>query len=118
MTIEEFLNSYVTLAEHSVLHLIPTGAKVTVGLTREEAEKLTHQLRPMPSGTVNGTAKETLLLCTGQRTIREITQELLKRADAAGHKNKEQLQAGVLAFIQQALEYHVMFYTRRHRISP
>lgn len=108
MTTEEFLNSYVTLAEHSVLHLIPTGAKVTVGLTREEAEKLTHQLKPMPTGTVNNTAKEILLLCTGQRTVREITQELLKRADAIEYKNKEQLQAGILAFIQQALKYHVV----------
>lgn len=108
MSIESMLDSYVTLAEYSVLHLTPVGANVTICLTKNEVEELAYRVRPIPSGTVNTTAKEILLRCTGKLTVREIGQDLLSTVDETSHEDKVKLQMGILAFIQQALKYNVL----------
>lgn len=102
---------YLALADNVVLHLTPAGAKITTPSIPFSEEE--YHIQAVPVATVNETAREVLLLCTGQYTAKEIISTFLyQNKDTID--NEEHLKKGIRVFLQQALNYGIVTV---HRIS-
>lgn len=98
-------NQHLVLNNDTILHLTPGGARITIHPSKDNTSY--NQMRRIPVATINTTARDALLLCTGEYTIISIVNELINKSSELDAKADQILKA-TMDFFQQMIDYNVL----------
>jgi radical SAM protein with 4Fe4S-binding SPASM domain len=109
-------DDYLSVNEDVILHLTPSGARVTIHYPDEIS--LDRGMRKIPVANINLTARDILLSCIGEQTARSVINELISKS-SQNNMEDDQIIREVMDFFQQLINYDVLIpHSLPHRLSP